>query len=130
LRVNRFKTIVSLVVLTLWASCTINCQIELLTHSETSACCNEAGDKSNQTPAQDGHCVCSWVKSGGYISEKSVVPLPLLVGLPLVMLSVCLEIPLPDARAGELIYSPPGLLASWHISNRAAAAPRAPSFVS
>jgi hypothetical protein len=128
--VNRLKPFVSLMVLTLWASCTIHCQIEPLTHSETSACCNETGGESNQTPAQDGHCICSWVKSGGYISEKSVVPLPLPIGHPLFTLPAYLEIPMPDPCASELTFSPPDLLTSWHISNRAAPLPRAPSFVS
>ena len=130
LRVNRLKPFVALIVLALWASCTIRCELVSLACSEADTCCDSAADKSPEKPAPAGHCVCSWVKSGGYIAEKSVVSLPLPVGLPLVPLPAYLEVPMPDRHASELTFSPPELLTSWQFSFRAALSPRAPSFVS
>lgn len=129
-RVKRLKTVLSLIVLALWSACTINCEIVNLTAAEMSPCCDEQGGKQQQTPAQSDHCVCSWVKSGGYIAEKTAVPLPLPVSLPIFTLPTYLEAPMPDVHAGVFAFSPPELLTSWQFSFRAALSPRAPSFVS
>lgn len=128
--VKRLKTVLSLIVLALWSACTINCEIVNLTAAEMSPCCDEQGGKQQQTPAQSDHCVCSWVKSGGYIAEKTAVPLLLPVCLPLFALPAYSEVPMPDAQAKELTCSPPELLTSWQFSSRTALSPRAPSFVS
>jgi len=128
--VNRLKPFVALIVLALWASCTIRCELVSLASSEADSCCDSAADKSSEEPVPANHCVCSWVRSGGYISEKSAIPLPLPVGLPLVPLPDYLEVPMPDSHASELTFSPPELLTSWQFSFRAALSPRAPSSVS
>ena len=128
---SRLKTIVSLMVLALWATCTLRCELEVLAGSAAMSCCDEAGEESNQAPAQLQHCICSFVQSGGFIVERSNVPIP----LP----SDALFIPTAPPQAGvslsalapaDLIFSPPELAKSWQFSYRAAAPPRAPSFVS
>ena len=128
--VNRLKPFVALIVLALWASCTIRCELVSLACSEADTCCDSAADKSPEKPSPANHCVCSWVRSGGYISEKTAIPLPLPIGLPLVPLPAYLEVPMPDSHASELTFSPPELLTSWQFAFRAALSPRAPSFVS
>ena len=126
--VNRLKTVVSLAVLALWAACTLRCDIEILAQSAAMSCCDEAGDESKSTPTQPEQCVCSFLQSGGFISEKSGIPMP----LP----QVALVIPaaqttsLSTAAPYELICPPPELAKNWQFSYRAAAPPRAPSFVS
>lgn len=127
---NRLKPFVALIVLALWASCTIRCEVESLACSDADVCCDSAADESPEKPAPADHCVCSWVRSGGYIAEKTAVPLPLPVCLPLFALPAYLEIPICDAHASELTFSPPELRTSWQFSSRAALSPRAPSFVS
>jgi hypothetical protein len=129
--VNRLKTIVSLIVLALWATCTIRCELEVLASSATMSCCDEAGEDSNQAPLQPRHCICGSVQSGGFIVEKGNVPTPLpndafFVSTALQPAAVCLS----ALATAELIFSPPGLAKSWQFSHRAAAPPRAPSFVS
>lgn len=128
--VKRLKTVVSLIVLALWSACTINCEIVNLAAAEMASCCDEQDGKEQRTPAQPDRCVCGWIRSGGYIAEKTVVPLPLPVDLPLFAFPGCVEVPMPDAAASELIFSPPEFLTSWQFSYRAALSPRAPSFVS
>jgi hypothetical protein len=130
LGVNRLKPFVAFIVLALWATCTIRCESVRLASSETDSCCESAADKSPEKPAPANQCVCSLTLSGGIIAEKIAVPLPLLVGLPLLALPDYLEVPMSDSHTSELIFSPPDLLASWHISSRASGSPRAPSFVS
>lgn len=124
------KPFVALIVLALWASCAVRCDLVSLACFEEGSCCDSDVNKSPEKPAPADHCVCSWVRSGGYISEKSAVPLPCLDEFPLFTFPAYLEISLPDARASEMTFPPPELLTSWHISNRAAAAPRAPSIAS
>jgi hypothetical protein len=128
--VNRLKPLVAFIVLALWASCAVRCELGSLVSSEDTACCGSAADQSPETPAPASHCVCSWALSGGYIAERTTFPLPLLVGLPLFTLPTELEAPKSDAGAKVLIFSPPDLLTSWQFSFRAALSPRAPSFVS
>lgn len=127
---NRLKPFVTLLILTLWASCMIRCELVSLTSSETDSCCGSAADQSTETPAPISQCVCSLALTGGYIAEKSTVRLPLLVGLPLFTLPTELEVPVFDSSARVLTFSPPELLTSWQFSFRAALPPRAPSFVS
>jgi hypothetical protein len=130
LHVNRLKPFVTLLVLTLWASCMIRCELVSLACSEADSCCDSAADKTPANPAPADHCVCSLARTGGYIAAKTAVPLPLLAGIPLLTLPDYLDLPTPDGHASELIFSPPELVRSWQFSFRAALSPRAPSFVS
>ena len=128
--VNRLKPFVALIVLALWATCTIRCDLLSVASSATDSCCDSAADNSPEKRAPANQCECSLALSGGFIAEKTTVLMPLLVGLPLLAPSTEVEIPKSDACVAELIFSPPELLTSWHISSRAAGSPRAPSFVS
>jgi hypothetical protein len=130
-RVNRLKTIVSLTVLALWATCTLRCEMEVLASSAAMSCCDEAGDESNEAPTQPKQCVCSFVQSGGFISEKSGVPMPLphfalITPSALPQADDSLHTPAP----AELISPPPELAKVWQFTFRTALPPRAPSFVS
>jgi hypothetical protein len=129
-RVNRLKPFVAFMVLALWASCAVRCELASLASTEDTACCGGPAGQSSETPTPANQCLCSWALSGGYISEKTSVPLPLLVGLPLFNLATEMEAPKSDAAASVLIFSSPELLTSWQFSFRAALSPRAPSFVS
>ncbi len=120
----------SLIVLALWASCVIRCEAARLTHSTALSCCGDASHDCDGNSDSSDHCVCSWVKSGGYISESTVVPLPHLVDVVVFIQPVDWQAPLPEARSTELIFSPPELLAGWQFTCRTAAPPRAPSFAS
>jgi hypothetical protein len=129
--VNRFKNIISLIVLALWATCTLRCEIEIVTHSAVMACCDEEGDESNQAPSQPKQCVCSFFHAGGFFSERSGVSMP----LPNDALFIATAHPqahdsLPTPSPAELISPPPELVKGWQFHLRAALSPRAPSFVS
>lgn len=129
-KVNRLKRIMSLIVLALWASCVIRCEAAKLNCSTALSCCGEASADCGGKPVSSDHCVCSWVRSGGYISEKSVTSLPHPAELLVFMRPVEVKVPPPDSRFTELIFSPPELLAGWQFIYHTAAPPRAPSFLS
>ena len=129
-KVNRLKRIMSLIVLALWASCVTRCEAARLAGRTALACCGEASDDCGGKPTSPDHCICSWVHSGGYISESTVVPLPHSFDVVAFIQPVDWQAPLPEARSTELIFSPPELLAGWQFTCRTAAPPRAPSFVS
>jgi len=123
--------VVSLLVLALWATCTLRCEIELLAPSAAMSCCGETGEQSNPTPTQPEHCICSFIQSRGFISEKRGVPLPL--PKPALFVATALRPPHerpPKPAPAELISPSPELIKGWQFSHRAAAPPRAPSFVS
>jgi hypothetical protein len=125
------KTIVSLMVLALWATCTVRCEMEVLASSAAISCCDEAGEEPNQAPNQSQHCICSFIRLGGVIVEKGNVPTP----LPNADCFISTALPqagvgLPELAPADLIFPPPELARSWQFSHRAAAPPRAPSFVS
>jgi hypothetical protein len=129
--VTRWKAVLVLMFLALWASCTLCCHASFLCHSTSAACCDDAGEESNQVPAQSGHCICGILGSSGFLSEKSVIPIP----LPDDILSVSvappqaggfLRIPVPV----QPVFSPPEFIKGWQFFHRAAASPRAPASAS
>jgi hypothetical protein len=130
--VNRLKPLVAFIVLALWASCAVRCELANLVSASKMACCDDATDQSPETPspAQHNQCVCSWALSGGYVAQRAIVPPPLLVSLPLFTPPAELEAPQPVAPDKTLSFSPPELLTSWQFSQRAALSPRDPSLVS
>lgn len=130
LLVNRLKRIISLIVLALWASCAIRCEAASLMDATAHACCGDATDDGGGKPTAPGHCVCSWVQSGGYISESTGVPLPQPVPVEVFTQPMDVPVALPANLVTELIFSPPELLTSWQFFQRAALSPRDPSFVS
>jgi hypothetical protein len=130
MRVNRLKPFVALIVLALWATCTIRCELVNLASAEADSCCDTAADQCPAKPAPANQCVCSLTLSGGIIAEKTTVSLPLLIGLPLFTVPTELETPRPAAPVRAWTFSPPELHTSWQFSFRAALSPRAPSLVS
>jgi hypothetical protein len=128
--VNWLKPWVALIVLALWASCAIRCEAISLTGATAHACCGDATDDCGGKPAAPGHCVCSWVKSGGYISENTGVPLPQPVAVVVFAQPMDEHVVLPATKVTELIFSPPELLTTWQFSQRTALSPRDPAFVS
>lgn len=130
--VNRLKPLVALIVLALWASCAVRCELANLVSVSETACCDSATDQSPETPAPVHHnqCVCSWAMSCGYIAQRAIVPQPLLVSLPLFTPPTEFIAPQPVAPATALVLSPPELLASWQFFQRMALSPRDPSIVS
>ena len=119
-----------MIVLALWASCAIRCEAISLTVSAAHACCGDATDDCGGKPAAPVHCVCSWVHSGGYLSENTTVALPPPMSVVVFTQPMDEHLPLPATRVTELIFSPPELLTSWQFFQRTALSPRDPSFVS
>jgi hypothetical protein len=127
---NHLNRVISLVVLALWVSCMVRCEAATLTASNALACCSETSDDCGGTPASPGHCACDLAKFGGFISERSVVTLPLPMAFTLFELPETLEVRPPEWRPADVILSPPEFLAGWQFVYQTAAPPRAPSFIS
>ncbi|HOX58311.1 MAG TPA: hypothetical protein PLC99_15605 [Verrucomicrobiota bacterium] len=119
---------------TLWVVAGQHCRLELLTGFEFLSCCQHAD--AAQSPAHhENECAgdgCGAVESGFYIHVR----LQPVQAKPLFALVTWL-LPLPeDYRANASISvvstspSPPELVRLWHVSQRAARPPRAPSLVS
>ena len=122
-KVNRLKQIVCIVTLALWATCTIHCELEMLTSVKASSCCN-SGSESDQ-------CICSGIASGGYIMQQDtslIPPSPDALAVPGGYSRD--EDALPQPMVKKLIFAPPELPKIWQFCLRTALAPRAPSFVS
>ncbi len=125
------KTIVTVLVLAVWAACTAHCTIENLSACAGVPCCNEDGGQSDQTPQTPGHCVCGAIQAGGYVSQDSAVAMPLpLEGVVLfVVAPEAADLPTGSGSV-EPAASPPGALEPWQFLFRAALPARAPSLVS
>lgn len=128
--VNRLKPFVAFIILALWATCTIRYELVKLASSASDSCCDSATHKSHEKHTPEDQCVCSLSLSGGLTAERSILPIPLLVTLPLLAVTTELEVPQSSAASCPLISSPPQLLTSWQFYSRAALSPRAPSLVS
>ena len=129
-KVNRLKGIVSVIVLALWASCTIHCELEMFAPAKTSSCC-QGDEQPGGKPTTPQSCVCRAIASGGYIVQKNApvaapVPDAILVFTEITQSEDVLR----EAVVEELIFAPPELLKSWQFSLRTALPPRAPSVVS
>ena len=128
---QHLKTIVTGLVLAVWAACTAHCAIANQSGAAVLPCCNEDGGQSDQSPTAPGHCVCSAIQGGGYVSPNSALSIP----LPLDGLCLFDVVPQDEdsvARPGcvEPAISPPGDLEPWQFLLRAALPARAPSLVS
>lgn len=129
-KVNRLKGIVSVIVLALWASCTIHCELEMFAAAEASSCC-QGDEQPGGKPGSSESCVCRAIASGGYTVQKNA---PVAAPVPDVIL-VFTEIAqsedvLREALVEDLISAPPELPRIWQFSLRTALPPRAPSVVS
>ena len=122
--------ILAIFFLTVWASCTIHCEVENLACSNEFSCFNKA-DNSGQEPSGKTHCVCSAIESGGYLLQKNAFLGFLAQNLLLAFIvSPQNEDAVPQPELHKLIFSPPELAKTWQFSFRAALPPRAPSLVS
>lgn len=130
--VRAIRSFLALLLLGTWFSCTVRCSLEMMASGSSLTCC-DCGLQSNasHTPTDADHCVCGWMKSGGYAVSKNA---PLLTkpgyGFVQYILSPFHEESLSDPARPEPNPSPPLLLASWQFSFRTAASPRAPSIAS
>ena len=124
IRVNRWKHIATVALLTLWAACSINCAFD---NVSPVSCCPE---ETNSQPI-DGCCVCTVLVSGAYVSHSQPWSAALAADTPAASTQF-VDIALPDPpswRAG-IDASPPELAGTWQFVVRTALPPRAPSFVS
>jgi hypothetical protein len=123
---------VALIVLALWSACVVRCEMEMFVHSTAMTCCGEPGGESDETPVQPRHCVCGLFQSGGFISQKSGVSIPLPDEEGLLMLTkvVAADNFLLTPSQGELTHSPPELLSGWQFFLHEPGLPRAPTSVS
>jgi len=129
--VRRLKAIVTVLVLAVWSACTAHCAIENLTRTAELPCCNEDGGQSGQAPNAPGHCACSAIQSGGYVSQESALSIPLpLDGLCLFDVAPREADLLTRPGIVEVTMSPPELVRSWQFLSRVALPARAPSVVS
>ena len=124
------KTIVTVLALAVLAACTGHCMIEN-SGGAGLPCCNEDGGHSDQVPHTPGHCVCSAIRAGGYVSQDSAVSAPLpLDGFILAVVAPEQVNLAARPRHVEPAASPPGVLGPWQFSFRAALPARAPSLAS
>jgi hypothetical protein len=129
--VKRWNTIAVLLLLGLWADCSINCGFENLSRAESLTCCNDESGDSDQTPASSSHCVCSVLVSGAYVPHSQIWLVPLPVDALLASFALC-----PSETSAALACvvgpdsSPPELAGSWQFKVRTALPARAPSSVS
>jgi hypothetical protein len=129
--VQHFKVIVTVLVLAAWSACSARCAVESLTGATALPCCDEGGGQSDQAPAVPGHCVCTTIQSGIYVSQDSALSIPLpLDGVCLFVVATQLGGPLTGPGSVELTPSPPGPLVPWQFFLRAALLARAPSLAS
>lgn len=126
-----FRTLLTLLLVTLWPLVTSHCSLEKLPGLEFLACADEAATSAHQEDAceKDG---CASIESGFYKTEdgQQVVPTPSLI--PSAFLTAILtEAAQPATATGILFNSaPPELPKVWQFSFRTALSPRAPSFIS
>jgi hypothetical protein len=129
--VKRWNTMAALLLLGLWAACSVNCAFESLAGAESVACCNSDSGDSGQEPLPASRCACSVLISAACVPHTQ----PGLKAFPadavLVFYENFAEATL-TAPAFLLppIASPPELVGSWQFFLRAALPARAPSLVS
>ncbi len=129
--VKSLRILLTLLLVALWPLVTSHCSLEHMPGLEFLACADEAA----AAPHQENDCEtdsCASVESGFYKTEdgRQVVPTPPLAASPFLTAGL-LEAAQP-ATAGCIVFdsAPPELPKVWQFSHRAAAPPRAPSFVS
>ena len=123
---------VTVLVLTVWAACTVCCAVENMGGTGSVACCkDDGGGRPDQGPASPEHCICSFINSGGYVSQDTTLSIPVPLDGLLVFAAEPQDADFPT-RPGtvEPALSPPGALKPWQFFFRAALPARAPSLVS
>ena len=129
--VKRWNSIAALLLLGLWAACSINCARENLSGAASLACCNDEGGDSDQSPASSSPCACRVLVSGAYVpySQIWLVALPANAVFPAAAFFQP-EAPVAPVGVAAIDSSPPELAGSWQFIVRTALPARAPSLVS
>lgn len=126
---QRWKSILALLVLAFWMPCTARCELAK-SFEKVPECCESNSHKSPDTDA--GTCVCDAVASGGYhfSNSKMVVSAPVLIYALADLFGH--NFSLDEKSAPELIHSPQEIRTQtvWHFISRAALPVRAPSIAS
>jgi hypothetical protein len=128
--VQQLKLLAVSALLTFWLAASNHCRLEMIPGLGFLACCEGEG-----LPAQDKDCEtdgCAAVEDSFYKSGDSQPSLSALVIALAVWLLPSTEEgaqPGPD-RSSFSALAPPELPVTWQFTFRAAAPPRAPSFVS
>lgn len=131
-RVQRVKTVIALLLLSLWLPCTMHCQAEALGWLGADSTCCEKNHPDDAPKPDCSECdACNAVESGGY-------SLPQKVSFVHVLLIVAVHFA-PDLldsirEPATLTLSAPDsatqfLAQSWTFDRRVALSPRAPSFL-
>ena len=123
------RAILGLALALLWLGMPVHCQLEAVSAASLFAC---ADGVDCSTPADTG-CeddFCDSLESGDYFPQKSftLARAPLLA-LPVELISSKLLVIVPQ-ELSSASNAVPLLSTSWHFVYRAAAPPRAPSFLS
>ena len=121
----------ALLLLGLWAACSVNCAFENLARVESLTCCSDEGGGSEQTPVPASQCACSVLASGAYVPHSNVwlpaVPPDAVLASFGYWLS---EPPMTPVCVAGVDASPPELAGSWQFIVRTALPARPPSLVS
>jgi len=130
--VQRVKTVIALLLLSLWLPCTMHCQAEALGWlGSDSTCCEKGHADESQKPDCSECAACSSVESGGYWLPQKAAFVHVLLAAALhlapdtldpIRESAALTVPAPDSV-------PQWLCQSWSFRCRTALAPRAPSLL-
>lgn len=126
------KTVLVLILAVYWPTATSHCLIEKLSGLEFFACCTH---EETSDPHQDNDChrnACAQVESGFYKTENDQLAVP-PPAYTFVSLLLCATAGIDELSTGHPVitnFSPPELPVTWQFTHRAAAPPRAPSFVS
>jgi len=129
--VKRWKTLAALLLLGLWAACSVNCAFEGLSRAEPLTCCNDKGGASDESPVSSSHCACSVLVSGAYVPHSQAR----LMALPADAISASFALGSYQTSTAQPCVagpdsSPPELAGTWQFLVRTALPVRAPSSVS
>ena len=128
---KRWITIAAVVLLGLWAACSVNCAFENLSRAESLTCCNDENGDSDRAPTSSSQCACSVLVSVACLphSQAWLVALPADVVLsPFAFCDIDLS-----ALSNCVVQEdapPPELAGTWQFTVRTALPARAPSLVS
>jgi hypothetical protein len=127
--VDRFKTVVRLVLLLVWLPATSHCYLEIAGFIPDDACCAQGeSNPSGKSDPCDG--CCKIVEKAGYKIHENQSLLP----APILFLAEFVKSPLPvlpeDRAAARIIAWPPDALHLPQFTARTGLPVRAPSFAS
>jgi len=136
-QVRLWKTVLTMLMLVTWFTCTIHCQLEkegLFRKAAAQAAISTHSVASTASDEADSN-VCDWVTTGGLqfsdarVSAPDFFPVPVIAFLGIAFSDLVLR---PDESCGQSEWSvaPPELRASFNFVFRTALPARAPSIAS